>query len=206
MTDLSSVGRKARYVVALVALGMGVIGASGAPAASAGIAGDCDQTLTQPFLPWLDPGNYEAVPGGDFETEASGWSLNGARVVAGNEPWQVTGTGSSSLSLPPGASATAPEVCIGLLHPTMRFFARNSGLLGLGLLEVDADIHAAGVTLTLPVGVFTGSAGWAPTLPWPLLANLTTPLDGMSSTVSLRFHALTGTWQIDDVYVDPFKT
>src|SRR5919197_77580 len=47
----------------------------------------CDgQTMERPFLRWLDLFQYTLVPGGDFESNAAGWTLTGgAQVVSGNE-------------------------------------------------------------------------------------------------------------------------
>jgi len=84
-----------------------------APAAQAGplvaSAGDCSTApAEQPFLPWADPSQYVQVSNGGFERGASGWSLAGAGVVAGNEPYYVHGANESrSLSVPSGASATS---------------------------------------------------------------------------------------------------
>ena len=60
---------------------------------------------SRPFARWLDFARYELAPGGDFESAT--WTLTGgAKLVAGSEPYAVTGTlGSSSLSLPAGSSA-----------------------------------------------------------------------------------------------------
>jgi hypothetical protein len=183
-----------------------LVGVAGATADSSG-GSDCSPALSQPFLPWLDPGNYFLAPGGNFESGAGGWSLAGASVVSGNEPWKVGGgSDSHSLRVPSGAHATAPATCIGLADPTVRFFARNTAPLGLGTLVVTADVSAAGLDVRVPVGVVTGGSSFEPTLPLPLLANLTSPLPGSTGTVTLEFTALGGSWQIDDVYVDPFKT
>jgi len=182
-------------------------GSVAAAPADTGSGSDCSPALSQPFLPWLDPSSYFLAPGGDFESGAAGWTLSGASVVSGNEPWRVgNGSDSHSLRLPAGASATAPATCIGLADPTVRFFARNTALLGLGTLVVTADISAAGLDVRVPVGVVTGGSSFQPTLPLPLLANLTSSLPGSTGTVTLEFTALGGSWQIDDVYVDPFKT
>src|SRR5207248_3121130 len=138
-------------------------------------------TLLQPFLPWLDVSNYFLAPGGNIESSNSGWALSGASRVTGNEPWQVGGKGDShSLLLAAGASASAPSVCISLADPTVRFFARNTAPLGLGSLVVSADVSAGGVDVRVPVGVVTGGGSFQPTLPLPLLANLTSPLPGSS--------------------------
>jgi len=178
-----------------------------APADNGSGSSDCSPALSQPFLPWLDPGSYFLVRGGNFESGTGGWSLAGASVISGNEPWKVSGSGDShALRLPPGASATAPATCVGLADPTVRFFARNTAPVGLGTLVVTADISAAGVDVRVPIGVVTGGSSFQPTLPLPLLANLTSSLPGSTGTVTLEFTAVGGSWQIDDTYVDPFKT
>ena len=104
--------------------------AMSASSASAGVlvasAPDCTpKPTTQPFRPWGDSTPYNLAPGGSFEGGAGSWSLTGgASLVTGNEPWKVAGaTHSRSLRLPPGATATSPVICVGLEHPTLRFFA-----------------------------------------------------------------------------------
>ncbi|MCW2957536.1 MAG: hypothetical protein JWP18_339, partial [Solirubrobacterales bacterium] len=88
-------------------------------AASAGIltatAPSCEaQAMDQVFMPWADVANYTLAPGGAAES-TDGLSLTGdARVVDGNEPWQVGGSGDSSLRLPAGSSATTDPICVGL--------------------------------------------------------------------------------------------
>ena len=81
---------------------------------------------------------YNLVPGGYFEAGAAAWSLSGgASVVSGNEPWKVAGAGHSrSLKLTAGRGATSPAICVGLEHPTLRFFAKNNGAL-LSTLTVE---------------------------------------------------------------------
>jgi len=198
----------AAAVVLVSALGCALLVATPA-GADGGLLGSCSQALTNPFQPWLDPASYALVPDGGFEEGGAGWQLSGgARTVAGNEPWNTSGSGTTALSLPAGASAVSPPFCIGLLDPTTRLFARNSGLLGLGTVVVTADVDAAGTNLTLPVGVIVAGSRWQPSLPLPLLVNALSPLgdgDG-TATARLRFTALGGSWQLDDVYVDPFKT
>ena len=79
----------------------------GTPTAGAGKS--CpSRTLTNPFVPWGDFGNYAFVPNGGFENRGTHWNLaNGARVVPGNEPFYVhSAWDTSSLSLPAGAVAS----------------------------------------------------------------------------------------------------
>ena len=161
------------------------------------------QTYVQPFTRWLDYANYVAVPNGSFES-TSGWALSGgAAVVPGNEPFYVNSSSDSrSLSLPFGASATSPPLCVTLLHPDLRFFARNTGA-PLAMLKVDVITTVLGIRVTTPMALLPAGQSWQPTLPLPFLTNLVPITDN----VQFRFTAIgsRGSWQIDDAYVDPFK-
>ncbi|MDX6538352.1 MAG: hypothetical protein QOJ46_317 [bacterium] len=197
--------------IAVAALGFGAASASAGPLVAS--APSCDaQALSTPFTPWADPFSYTPLPAGNFESAASGWALSGgASVAAGNESFQVGGASDgSSLSVPGGGSATSPTICVGIEHPTIRFFAkRNSGgTLGLSTLRVDVLVeNALGVVNSLPVpGVILQSSSWQPTLlPMPVVANLLALLPGQHTPVAFRFTPLLGgDWSIDDVYVDPY--
>jgi hypothetical protein len=189
------------------------LGALAAPA-SAGIltesATNCrDTALSQPFRPWGDLASYRLVPYGGFENPPAGWQLSGgARVVEGNETFKVRGAGDHrSLLLPAGSQAVSPTVCVGLVEPTLRFFARrNSGLLSTLLVEVQVET-SLGLTAWAPVlPGDVGGSQWHPTLPHPLLVNLLPLLPNDRTPVRFRFTPLLlGSWQIDDVYVDPFR-
>ena len=181
--------------------------------ASAGLvttsAGSCyDGALTQPFARFGDFAQYKLVQGGSFETGATGWTLSGgAATVAGNEPWKVGGsTHSRSLALPAGSRAVTPFVCLGMHEPTLRLFARRqSGLLATLLVEVQVRT-SLGLTAWLPV--LPGDLGggtWHPTVPMPVLVHLLTLSTTDRTPVRFRFTPLLGSWQIDDVYVDPFS-
>jgi hypothetical protein len=186
-----------------------------AGSANAGVlvssAPSCDgQSLSTPFAPWLDFAQYTPLSGGDFETAAAGWSLTGGAAVAnGNESFDVGAAGDQkSLSVPAGGSATSPTICVGVEHPTMRFFAkRNSGgLLGLSTMRVDVLFQSTlGIVNSLPIGAVTASAGWQPTLPMTVLASLLPLLPGEHTPVQFRFTPLLGgDWSIDDIQVDPY--
>jgi len=184
------------------------VGALASPA-SAGIltvSATCnDGAITQPFAPWGDRANYKAVTGGNFEGSTAGWTLKGkAKVVAGNEPWKVGGSGhGKSLALPAGSSAISPVACVGLKEPTMRFFAKkNRGLLSTLVVTVHVKT-SLGLTVPLPIGVVLGNGQWKPSAPMLMVANLLPLLPGDKTPVAFQFTPLLGDWQIDDVYVDP---
>jgi hypothetical protein len=164
------------------------------------------QPLSQPFKAWGDGASYELMPGGAAESTA-GWTLTGgAGIVTGNEPWKVHGsTDSHSMHLPSGSSATTAPICVGLDSPTVRFFVKkNSGLLST--LAVSAVLRPSlGGELVVPVGVILGGS-WQPSPSFLFLGNLLPILPGQYTPVSFRFTpVLGGDWQVDDVYVDPWK-
>jgi hypothetical protein len=200
--------------IVAVAAALASFGASAAPA-SAGLlvttARNCSaNTLSQPFAGLGDSAWYTDVPGGSFESGAPAWTLSGgAQIVSGNEPWNVGGkTHTRSLSLPAGATATSPAMCVGLGEPTLRYFAKASSLLGLtGAMTVEVLTETSlGVVVPVPLlpGALTNS--WKPGLTTPVIANLLPLLPGQKTAVAFRFHALTGSWGLDDVYVDPYRS
>jgi hypothetical protein len=165
-----------------------------------------DETLEQPFAAWGDPAHYFLVPDGSFSGGADGWQLSKANVVAENRPNSSHAETDAALRIPMGSSVTSPAVCVGLLHPTLRFFARNDGS-PLDTLSVEVLFEDAGGNVhALPIGVALASGKWQPTLPLPVVANLLALLPGERTAVSFRFtaHGLGRAWLIDDVYVDPY--
>jgi hypothetical protein len=189
--------------LALTALLSGVLPTAGARAALISTGACNEASLSQPFLAWGDHNSYELVPGGDFEGSLAGWTLNGgAQRVAGSEPYGATGSvGGSSLELPAGASAQSPYTCVDAAYPSFRFFARNDGLASSVLVQVVYKTLLG--TLALPIGAVVLSAQWQPTLPMLTGSIVTGVLSGGTAEVALRFTALTGHSQIDDVFVDP---
>jgi hypothetical protein len=112
-----------------------------------------------------------------------------------------------SLSLPPGSAATTASMCVGVGHPTLRLFARNRGSVLSPLLVEVLFEDALGLQRALPVGMLAAGPEWAPTLPLPVVANLLPLLPGERTAVRFRFTPAGGggEWQIDDVYVDPYR-
>ena len=119
--------RRVRAVVVLGLVGGTIAMAMGAAPASAGLGLACPSPTSTPFAAWSDYAHYAFAPDGGFESGGSGWSLNGgARAASGNESFYVhSNTDKTSLSLPTGASATSPGMCISLLSSKMRFVARG---------------------------------------------------------------------------------
>ena len=206
--------RKIGRTVAAAAIAT-IASAAFASTANAGLvtasAQSCDDPqLEQPFTRWGDYASYKPLGDGGFEAGAQGWTLSGgAKVVTGNESYKVGGAGDSrSLVLPSGSRAISPFTCVGLNEPTLRLFAKRNSLLSTTLL-VEMQVQTSlGLSLWLPV--LPGDAGggsWHPTLPNPLVANLLTLSATDRTPVRFRFSPLLlGSWQIDDVYVDPYRS
>jgi hypothetical protein len=197
--------RHTRVVGAVIGcLGIAVL--SGGPARAALISTDaCDSaTLTRPFSAFGDTTQYKLVPGGSFENGTSGWTFgHGAALVAGSEPFGATGSvGSSSVDLSAGASVTSPFTCVDAAYPTFRFFGRNNGLLSTVAVSVVYKVPLLG-EVALPVGVVALSGNWQPSAQMLTASVVTGLLSGGTTNVALRFTALTGNSQIDDVFVDP---
>jgi hypothetical protein len=156
-----------------------------------------EQPLDRTFLPWLDPASYQAAPDSGFELGGS-WTLaGGASVVAGNQPVLP---GANSLDLPAGSSATTAPICVTVAHPTIRFFARNTGSALAPLVVTVKFKTLLGLPFELPVGTVLGGEQWQPTPPLPLVGNL------LSDEVRFTFTPAPGrAWQVVDVYVDPYS-
>ena len=206
--------RRTRTVL-LSVLSVLSLAATAAPAANANILsvlpGMCaGQTESQPFAQFGDQNNYTLVPGGNFEGSATPWTLSGgAKVVTGNESYNVGGAGdSASLALPGGSSATSPFLCTDIYHPTARLFARNTGSSASRLNVYVTYPTLIGLMTTAKVGTISATSSWQPTPVDSLgLNNLLATLNLLGKTeVSFRFSPAdsTGNWSIDDVYLDPF--
>ena len=185
-----------------------------APSANAGLlvnsSPDCqEEELKRVFLPWADIAQYQFSPDGGFEAGGEGWALSGgAHAVSGNSSHYVhSEDDTKSLSMPAGSSALSPTVCVGLEHPTLRFFSKKvSGSSLLSTMTVSVRTETTlGAVVELPVGVVTPTGSWQPTLPMTVIANLLPLLPGEYAPVQFRFTPLIGDWKIDDVYVDPTR-
>jgi hypothetical protein len=179
--------------------------------ASTGVAlASCPtQPVSNPFSQWGDSNDYFLVPGGSFEgtSDQVGWTLSNASLTTGNEPFNVNDPGDQqSLTINGGGSATSPFFCVDDTMSSLRFFAQQAG--GGTNLRVKALVQNAdgGVTAVPVADLADGSMpAWAPTDPLGGSGHLPA---GTSVMVALRFRApvSSGSWQIDDIYVDPYRS
>jgi hypothetical protein len=192
-----------RFVVAAIAAL--TIAVAGVPAAGAGsllgLNNDCGAT-SQPFAQFGDSRLYTFGANGGLESGATGWGLSGAAVVKGNESYYAhSGADRYSLALPAGATAVTPQLCMGTTSTVLRFFDR-SGNGGSVRVQIVLRNAVGAVLAVVDWTTINGSSAWQPS---PSLLNLDSLLGLLGvSSIQLKFTALAGTTQIDDVYVDPW--
>jgi hypothetical protein len=178
-----------------------VLGAS--PANASLILGGSCPGATQAFARFGDARLYTFGTNGGLESGSTGWSLSsGASVVRGNESYYVHSTSDShSLSLPAGATALTPSMCMGTTSTVVRFFVKGATRVRVDVVERNLLGFVVGLVNATTV---TGTSAWQPS---PTVLNLDS-LQGVlgCSSVQLRFTALDGTAGIDDVYVDPWSS
>jgi hypothetical protein len=177
--------------------------ALGVSPAQGGLGIACPNPTTQPFKSWSDLARYTIVPDGGFEAGGSGWAFTGgARVVAGNEPFFIRSRGDArSLLLPPGATATSPPMCIGLLSSKMRFVL--GGPAGSSVkVQVVYRGPVSSLLGVLDSGTARSSGSWGPS---PEVAMLGGVLPLLTQSVQFRLVGAGGPAQVDDVFLDPWK-
>jgi hypothetical protein len=194
-------------LVLVAAIAMLAASATPARNAQAGLL-SCMDNVEYPFAAWGDSSKYTLAPNGSLELGAMGWSLaGGARVVPQNNTLR---SGSYSLSLPAGASATSPAACVKLADPASRFFLRNSGV-STGKLKVEIQYKSllGLLPMTATLGYVTAGGTWQPSPKYGhVLVNVLATLGlnkNLSASLRFRFTAVgTGSsFQVDDLFVDP---
>jgi hypothetical protein len=167
--------------------------------------------LSNPLAAFKDRRNYFLAPAANFEDPAlPGWELGGgASVTAGSSGAAVTGAAqTSSLSLPPGGSATSPEMCVDLDYPTFRFFATQLADDSDSALAVDVIYPALSRNNVREAKRLRLKAkdGWRLSDDIKLEPQRLGKQWGWRR-VALRFRNVSGkkpgSFQIDDVLVDP---
>ncbi len=107
-----------------------------------------------------DKAEYSLLQGGSFESGAPGWSLSNAKVVGGNESYNVAG-GSHSLAIQPTGIAVSPSFCVSIENPSFRFFARQTsgswGVLNVILRWTDSS----GTSHDTTVASLQSGTSWA---------------------------------------------
>lgn len=173
----------------------------------------CQQPLVEnPFAFAGDPLDYVLAPDGSFEgTEGDGWLLDGgAATVDGNDPFPVHADGEDDtvLAMPAGSSAVSAPMCVDLDYPHFRLLVnqipRADGKLR-GRLRVETMYPDSAKPRWRRVDVIRPAVnGWAVS-DFIDLDPERGGSDPGARQVSIRFTVVgdDGSFQIDDVYVDP---
>jgi hypothetical protein len=188
-------------VAAAIVLAFGVANVNKSYAAL--ITGGSCGPATQAFARFGDPRYYNFAPNGGLEFGSYGWALSGgASVVHGNESYYLHSTSDShSLLLQGGATVTTPLMCMGTSSTVIRFVSKGSGDLRVQVVERNLLGAVIGV---LDWTTVDGTPMWQPS---PTVVNLNCLLGLLGATsVQLRFTAVGGSAQVDDVYVDPLAS
>jgi hypothetical protein len=209
-------------VVAAAATTAAAAVATAAPAAAP--TGCVQQAATPAFSAYKDPALYSLAPGGNFESTA-GWTFTGgAKVVSGNETLGVA-SGSKSLSLPLGATATSPQFCVDDSNPYFRFAAKaDNSLAGYLAVVLYRDTNGK-----LNQAQFVSSADsswsagkWSPSAISPLATKIPLLSGGNTASVQIMFVSTgnllsmvslwgkfalgaVGSSSIDSLMVDPYR-
>ena len=214
--------RKQGTIIQTIGLGAASLALLGCLPAAASAA--CVQApTTKAFSKAGDSADYSVAPGGSFEG-THGWALaGGAKIASGNETMGIT-TGSKSLVLPVGSTATSPEFCVDETNPYFRFMAKPTGAMAgyqAIVLYRDSAGKVTQAQFTSSKDITWGDGAWSPSAIAPLAKKI--PLtSGATASVQLKFVSTgnqvavgigfwgkfttnTGTTSIDSVMVDPYR-
>jgi hypothetical protein len=169
--------------------------------------------LSQKFLEWSDTNDYFLLPDANFEGSVGGWTLAGdAGIAPGNESHYVGSTADTkSLGLPTTTSTiTTPTICVTSDSPKFRFFLRNNGLNGHtdGQLAVYLNFTGAdGKPQKVKIAGLKATTSWTLSPTISFIQYISTPLKSGTAQISftIKPNDNHGNWQIDDIYVDPFR-
>ncbi|MDQ8046582.1 MAG: hypothetical protein AAGC46_15300 [Solirubrobacteraceae bacterium] len=190
---------------AIVAAGAAVATLAGASTAQAACATTPVATV---FASLGDLANYTLAPNGGFESGTTGWTLTGASVVAGNESTAIAAKADTkSLSISPTGVAVSPPFCVGIEHPSFRFVAKQASGTWATMLVAVRWKDSTGKVNTTTVGSVNGTKTWTVTASQMLATALPLWQAGQSVSAQLVFDPIDsgGGFQIDDVYVDPYR-
>jgi hypothetical protein len=171
-------------------------------------ADPCGYTPSKVFASWHDNKSYVLTENGGFEQGDTGWTLaGGAAVAEGNETFAVGGAADhQSLSLPAGSSATSPGNCVSRHDGIFRAFARTDSTDKKARLEVEVVyLDGKGKKRSRVAGKLRAGQEWQPTKRLAVALGRAKGHGKMKvAHVAFRFTPVgEGTWQLDDVYLDP---
>ena len=198
LTQSSPITRGVSALACLLAAAVAV-GGVGTTAASAA-SSSCGYSASPVFAAWTDTSLYTPFQGSGFENGASGWSWgNKANVVSGANSG-LAGSGSHAVNIPASGTAKSPWLCVDATTPSLRFMIRR--VSGTGNLTVNGAV-SGGDKHGTTVAVMSGTSTWRPS---PIVVFPDEFLTSSTLKAQFLFVADPGSvYQIDDVYLDPFR-
>ena len=154
-----------------------------------------------------DSHEYTILPGSRFDSGTAGWTLQGASVVSEGKTNPVTGS-QHSLVLSAGGEVVSPAFCVSSEYPSFRFFTRHLSGYGGGGLSVNLRFRDNyGWTHEVNSASVNPSSGWELTQVLGLASVLPLWQPEATLKVQLVIHAggYSGSWAIDDVFIDPYR-
>jgi hypothetical protein len=171
----------------------------------------CDpKDASQPFLVFGDLESYVPVFNGGFEDGLTGWTVEGkgdATIVPSINP---DGTLGNALELGQGTKVLSPPICFDETRPHSRMFVRKTEEKS----SMSVDIHYARYPRGKPGRMKLDDFGrddpvlptWGPSprlLALGGLKKLVMPDSNGQRWYQYEVSVKGGTWQIDDLFVDP---
>ena len=188
-----------KALVAVFAVAALVAGPSAAQASP--VDGNCpdEPPTSQPFLSFGDDDSYFLAPSGDFESGAAGWTLDGGAALVASP----AGTG-TALSLPPGATAISPPICVTRNHVSARLFGQAFDGPRRDRARINVDVAGPTGSITADRNIRVEDT-WQPTRQFRLGASFF-DLDPVTGTSDIRMRFVTdgpATAVLDGLWVDP---
>jgi hypothetical protein len=173
--------------------------------------GFCDPAEpTQPFLAFDDPDSYVPVFNGGFEDGLTGWTIEGkgdATVVPSINP---DGTSGNALELGKGTKLLSPPICFDETRPHSRMFVRKMDEKSSIRVKIQYARYPKGNPAHVKLDDFgrddpvLSTWGASPRLDaLGGLKKLVMPDSNGQRWYQYEISAKGGTWQIDDLFVDP---
>jgi hypothetical protein len=175
------------------------------PAMPAQAYDDCTtRTTSKAFAAFGDTNEYFPVTNGTFESGSlSPFAVTGGAYIAQeNESWRVLGSSHNrSVALPPGATLRA-DFCVQVGEDSFRAFTKSPG--AGASLKFDITVRTSLGSSTANSRSSSQSRAWEPTARVPLY-NVYGPDSRQYVTVLVTNNG-SGTWLLDDLLIDPWRT
>ena len=181
--------RLAWKVLAGAMFGFVMMVASASAASTGGLCPYAQQS--QAFIAYGDSNYYTLVPNGNFaNTAGGGWQLSGgAAIVAATLP---NGTSGYALSLPHGARAISPAMCVDSTYALARTYLKSTNSSGLGITGLAAG-HKQSQTIK-------GTSSWTS----PSAVNVLPSVSGATQLqLVLESSGSSGSNLVYGLYIDP---